>query len=626
MCGFVGRYSRVVTDPNNPRFKNAMSSMAHRGPDAQGTEQVKFGSGNLTLGFRRLAIIDLGDQSNQPFVSEERRFSLVFNGEIYNYIELRDELKIKGHQFKTNGDAEVLLAAWKEWGISCTNRLVGMFSFVLADTLMSEIYCVRDAFGIKPFFFSHSDETFSFASEIEALRLVSNGGRTRNEQVAKTFLLSGHYDLGQETFFDGIFSLPPGHFIKIVLDGSPLKINPERWWKPSFSSRNELTFEQATEKLREEFLASVRMHLRSDVKVATALSGGLDSSAIIGAIRYLEPEMEINTFSFIAGSGPKDESIWIAKANKQFGARSHLIGVQGSEFVRDSDKLIQLQGEPFGSTSIYAQYKVFQEASENGVKVLLDGQGADELFAGYHGYPESYLISKIESMDFAGVFSFIRKWGRLPGRNKFQLSKSLVKNSAITYGVLGLNNGSTLNGRPEFFQGDFRPHYPALDYPQDFNWTKRRLTQRLFYEQNLGLLPSLLRHADRNSMHWSIESRVPFLTSSLASLGLGVQEQFLLDDSGITKRLLRNALEGIVDLDLINRKDKVGFETPQEPWFQELISSKSEVFDGIKDFDYLHPVKTRQFLHDRSRQDSRNNSLRWRTYNLIRWNQLYFNN
>lgn len=625
MCGFVGRYSEVLSDPHDPKIENALRTIEHRGPDSKGSMHLRLGPGFLTLGFRRLAIIDLSDQANQPFTSEDNRFSLVFNGEIYNYIELRKELISKGHVFKTSSDTEVLLAAWKEWEIACVDKLVGMFSFALTDNLKSELYCVRDAFGIKPFYFHHTYDSFSFASEIEALRIVSGGGRFRNEQTAQNYLLSGYYDSGQETFFQGIYSLLPGHYIKIKLHQSPLNVIIQRWWKPTFGKYSDLTFGQATEKLREEFLESVRLHLRSDVKIATALSGGLDSSAIVGAIRYLEPKMEINTFSFVAGSGPKDESPWIAMANSEFGARAHLVDVKSSDFVRDSDEVIRLQGEPFGSTSIYAQYRVFQKARENGVKVLLDGQGADELFAGYHGYPESYLISKIESLDLGGGISFIRNWGRLPGRNRVQLSKSLLKSLAITYKLPGFHVGTTLKRTPHFFRGDYRAYFPILDYPEDFSWARQRLRQRLFHEQSVGMLPSLLRHADRNSMHWSIESRVPFLTPSLSILGLGVRESFLVNGVGVTKAILRGALEGIVNPQLINRKDKVGFETPQESWTGSLVSSNLEVLDGIRDFDYLDEKKTQEFLISKSRVNSGANSLLWRTYNLIRWNQLHFN-
>ena len=624
MCGFVGRYSQVSSDPHDLRIETALKTIEHRGPDSQGSKHLRLGPGYLTLGFRRLAIIDLSDQANQPFASEDHRFSLVFNGEIYNYIELRNELKAKGHRFKTSSDTEVLLAAWIEWGIACVDKLVGMFSFALTDNLKSELYCVRDAFGIKPFYFHYSTDSFSFASEIEALRVISGGGLSRNEQTAQNYLLSGDYDFGQETFFQGISSLLPGHFIKIELHQSPLNVNIQRWWKPTFGQYSELTLEQATEKLREEFLASVRLHLRSDVKIATALSGGLDSSAIVGAIRYLEPKMEINTFSFVGGSGPKDESVWIAMANSQFGAQAHLVEVQSSDFVRDSDEIIRLQGEPFGSSSIYAQYRVFQKARENGVKVLLDGQGADELFAGYYGYPESYLISKIESMDLGGGISFIHNWGTLPGRNRMQLSKSLLKSLAITYKVPGFNMGTTIKRHPDFFRGNYRADFPTVDYPEDFDWVRQRLRQRLFHEQSIGMLPSLLRHADRNSMHWSIESRVPFLTPSLSTLGLGVRENFLVNGLGVTKAILRGALEGIVDPELINRKDKVGFETPQESWTGSLVSSKLEILDGIRDFDYLDEKKTQEFLTGKSRANSGANSLLWRTYNLIRWNQLHF--
>jgi asparagine synthase (glutamine-hydrolysing) len=625
MCGFVGTYSPDRSDLIDRRLREAMGAIAHRGPDSNGTKHLRAGEGYLSLGFHRLAIVDLSDLANQPFMSDDGRFSLVFNGEIYNYLELRDQLKLAGHTFKTNSDTEVLLAAWSEWGVSSINRFIGMFSFVLTDHSRSKMYCVKDAFGIKPMFYSYTSRSFSFASEIPALRIVSGNGMVRNENATVSYLLTGRYDVKSETFFEGIYNLPPGHLIIVSLENSFPKFSLSRWWKPEVQSMNDLPFDQAVERLREEFLASVKMHLRSDVKVATALSGGIDSSAIVGAIRHLKPETEINTFSFVGGSGPKNEGQWIEKANREFGAKGHLITIGDSDFVEDSDKLICLQGEPFGSTSIYAQFRVFQEAQQHGVKVMLDGQGSDEIFAGYHGYPENYLVSKLDSRDIAGAISFIYRWGKLPNRSRSQLVYSFAKSVAITFQPLDRGFDSRFLRLPDFFLGNFTPRPSSLDYLLKFDWTERRLTQRLLYEQNIGILPALLRHLDRNSMHWSIESRVPFLTPGLVKLGLGVPEQFLVSESGITKNLLRHALRGLVSQEIIFRRDKVGFETPQDEWLRSLIATKSEVLDGVKDFEYLSPVKTRKFLVDSSVRKSHQASLFWRTYNLVRWNQLFFN-
>jgi asparagine synthase (glutamine-hydrolysing) len=625
MCGFVGHYSLNQSDQDRFRLKSAMDTIAHRGPDSHGTRFLQAGSGHLSLGFHRLAIVDLSDRSDQPFIGDSGRYSLVFNGEIYNYLELRNQLKLIGHNFRTNSDTEVLLAAWSEWGTDSIGKFIGMFSFVLTDHLNSEMYCVRDAFGIKPLYYHSGLTTFSFASEIRALRLLSGGGTTRNENVCKEYLITGRYDFGNETFFQGIENLLPGHLLKISLGNSSPRLQLERWWRPPIQSLSELSIEQATEKMREEFLASVRMHMRADVKIAAALSGGLDSSAIVGAIHYLEPQMEINTFSFVGGTGSGNERTWIETANRQFGAKQHLVFVQDSEFERDSDTLIELQGEPFGSTSIYAQYKVFQEAKKNGFKVLLDGQGADELFAGYFGYPESFLISKFESFDFIGALSFISKWGRLPGRKRIQLQSSIAKNLILMLNPLGLGEKLKQIRMPGFLLGGHASRLNSLDFLEDFDWKRKRLTQRLLLEQSIGALPSLLRHADRNSMSWSIESRVPFLTPNLATLGLGVSENFLLSESGITKDLLRRALNGIVSPELILRKDKVGFETPQDEWLKNIIVSKSEVLEGIRDFEYLDAPKTREFLLGKSDKNPYQNPLFWRTYNLVRWNQLHFN-
>jgi asparagine synthase (glutamine-hydrolysing) len=618
MCGFVGCFSTNAPSPSSVQLQKALDAIHHRGPDSSGSRTFKIGVGQLDLGFRRLAILDLNDVSNQPFTSLDSRFDLIYNGEIYNYLELRTELIAKGHKFRTNGDTEVLLTSWIEWGIGSLSKLVGMFSFVVVDRVKSEMFFVRDAFGVKPFYYQCVDSKLTFSSEIESLKRITETKFEVNREVAQEYLISGRYDNSEKTFFRDVFSVKPGHYVKLDLTKTTHEINQKKWWFPPIQDVISLKFEEAAQLLREEFLNSVRLHLRSDVKIATALSGGLDSSAIAGAIRHLDSTSEINTFSYVARSTGFDESKWIVKSNEETRAISHLVEISESEFIADSDDLIKTQGEPFGSTSIYAQYRVYKEAKNYGVKVMLDGQGSDELFAGYFGYPENRMVSMLETRKFNDAYNLFMNWSKLPGRDKGQLLRSTVKvGSPAPLYELSMK-ARNLFRTPDFLEFyDFKFVSPLL-VSEDRTWKGNRLTERLLYEQSRGLLPGLLRHADRNSMKWSIENRVPFLTPSLSRISLGVREDFLLDRKGTTKCLLRAALHGIVSESLINRQDKIGFATPEKKWVEELIKKVPEVLDGSEHLGFVNVAKARKFLMD-TNSDS---NMKWRTYNLIRWSQL----
>jgi asparagine synthase (glutamine-hydrolysing) len=624
MCGFVGNFSLNSANSNRVNILAAMDTLEHRGPDAEGFISEQFGVGHMLLGFRRLAIQDTSTKSNQPQSSKDGRFEIMFNGEIYNYIELRSELSKLGFQFETNGDTEVLLNSWQAWGEASLKKVIGMFAFVVIDRLKSDVTCVRDPFGIKPFFYSHANSNFTFASEVQAIRTATASKFSMNSKIAQRYLLTGDYDQDSDTFFEGIHSLKPGHLIKFNFDSNNPRFEQSKWWTSPTKDLSELSFEDSVDLLRKEFLSSVDLHLRSDVKIATALSGGLDSSAIVSAIRHLHPTVEIETFSFVANSPRIDESYWIDRVNRASGAKQHLVHVCKEDFYQDLDDLIFSQGEPFGSTGIYAQYRVFKAAKKNGVTVMLDGQGSDELFAGYFGYPENRLRSLIERREIVGAIDFASQWSKYPDRSLGQLLRSYAKDSR-TPGISSLiRKIRSSSAVPNFYLGD---HAVAFNFFELDKWDSlrgNRLTQRLLTEQSVGVLPRLLRHADRNSMRWSIESRVPFLTPGLSSLGLSVPENFLVNQKGVTKHLLREALRGLVPDEVIDRKDKIGFETPQREWLQGLIEHKSDIFSGIEAIEFLHPQKTKSFFETVNFNDVHQSSLFWRTYNLVRWHQLFF--
>jgi len=453
MCGILGGvwFSSVAVPLE--RVDKAIQALRFRGPDDSGREMYSFDSAKLVLGHTRLSIIDLSSAGHQPMTLPDYSVSIVFNGEIYNYRELRTELQVDGFVFTSDSDTEVLLAAWKKWGRDCLPRLVGMFAFVVFDHAAGTLTCVRDAFGIKPFYYAVEDGNFLFASELTAVKALKSNKVLLDWQRAYDYLVHGDYDSNSSTFFEGVVQLLPGHLFTVDLKTGALN-QPERWWLPSIKERLDLSFADASELVREQFLQNIRLHLRSDVAIGAALSGGIDSSAVVCAMRHVEPSLPINTFSYIARGSEVSEEVWVDRVNDHVGAVPHKVVVSADELARDLDSMILAQGEPFGSTSIYAQYRVFQLAKEQGVTVTLDGQGADEMLAGYSGYPGQRLRSLIEKGHLGEAWSFLDEWSKWPGRNRMAGAKRCV--AEMTQGTLyqALRSLNGMNALPAWINGE----------------------------------------------------------------------------------------------------------------------------------------------------------------------------
>jgi len=625
MCGIIGAYSPESSGALLNRIDIGISRIRHRGPDDLGKELIGFPDSNMVLGQTRLSIIDLSAAGHQPMASSSGRYLLVYNGEIYNYKELRQELSAKGHCFRSESDSEVLLASWEEWGAACLNRLVGMFAFVVYDRERQSMTCARDAFGIKPFFYNRNAQSFQFASEISALLALIPKRPALNLQQIYEYLVWGTYDDGEKTFYEDIYHLPAGHFLEIDLR-NPAAGEPVRWYWPSIAERTDLSFDQAADKLREMFLENVRIHLRSDVPLGAALSGGVDSSALVCCMRHIEPDLDLHTFSFVANGSLVDEEKWADIVIKDVGAIAHKTYVEPSEVRSDMDDLIRAQGEPFGSTSIYAQYRVFKLAKEKGITVTLDGQGADEMLGGYSGYPSAVMHSLLDKREFGGLARFANSWSHWPGRTK--------RKSVLHLGDVLVPEGmrkralklAGFSAEPEWLrvqnltENGVRITVPPQKTDRsDHEARGRRLAERLRYALVNGDLQSLLRHGDRNSMRWSIESRVPFLTTGLADFLLTLPEDYLVSRAGETKSVFKHAMRGIVPDAILDRRDKVGFATPEKDW---LMSEKDSIhvwLEAGRETTYLDIDSCKrevQLVLDGQRKfDFR----LWRMINLCRW-------
>lgn len=588
MCGFFG----VIQKQSNNKvdIKRLSSAMGHRGPDDWGWLAIDKGeilrsrqdvpvTGDVILSHQRLSIIDLTEAGWQPMVSDCEQFIISYNGEVYNYKELREELSIIGHYFKSKSDTEVILAAWKEWGIEALRRFKGMFAMAILDRSKERIYLARDFFGIKPAYFCKWENGWGFGSTINSLKMLNGVSREKCPQNVYEYLRFGISDRDKQTLYKDIFQVLPGTVIEFNIKSLEL-IKEHKFWQLAPVIDTKISFEDAVIKTRELFLQSVKLHMRSDVPVGAALSGGIDSSAIVCAIRHLYPENEIHAFTFVSEDEKKSEEKWADIVVDHTSAIAHKIKPKSSDLLNEIDSLSEAQEEPYGSTSIFAQYKVYEAAKQNGIKVMLDGQGADELLGGYTYFQGARLATLMSSGQFYATWKFLTDSKALDDRNLWLLIKLagpyLLPESLIP--LLRKMVGKSLT--PKWIN----QHWMNKNKVKSRTGAIKRLN-------NLGYLTShlvdstkqfanLLRYADRNSMYHSIESRVPFLLPELAEFLISLPEHFLINERGITKYVFREAMRGIVPDPILDRQDKIGFEVSQNMWFEELEKWVKGILDN----------------------------------------------
>jgi asparagine synthase (glutamine-hydrolysing) len=639
MCGILGVWSARVAPIPHERLKAASDRIAHRGPDGHGylgwtpgcapvlSGTIERVSGHrLVFAHRRLSILDLSDGGRQPMVSADGRYVVIYNGELYNYIELRDELAARGARFRSRSDTEVLLAAFAEWGLDALPRFLGMFAFAMLDTQGRRLVLARDFFGIKPLYYTTAGSgRFAFASEAKALVELPDVPRVANAERVFDYLRLGRTDDDGRTMFADVYQLPPAHMLELDLDATDSTPGvPRRYWAPDLDARSSLTEREAAARLRDAFLESVRLHLRSDVPVGAALSGGIDSSAIVTAIRHLAPSAEIHTFSYVASPPAVSEEKWSTLVSDAAGTVRHTVRLTAEELVSDLDDLILTQDEPFGSTRIYAQYRVFRLAREAGIKVMLDGQGADELLAGYPPFLGGRLASLLRRGNVAGALRLTRALGYRGETSlrsiAFEAGGRLLPQALRPLARRFAGEGSAPRWlADEWFatravRGVIRGPYTGRGF----------LREQLVESLTVGL-PSLLRYEDRNSMAHSIESRVPFLTPQLANFLLALPEDHLIGADGTTKSVFRRAMRGIVPDAVLGRRDKIAFETPEHAWLETLAPWVDRLFesDVARAVPALNVDAARQEWDGIRRGERRYDWRVWRWINLIRWTELY---
>jgi asparagine synthase (glutamine-hydrolysing) len=625
MCGIA---AVVATAPNNvpPALCARLdAALAHRGPDASGLATfrrdgtpVAAEAAEVALIHRRLSIIDLDPRSNQPMASADDRYVVVFNGEIYNFVELRESLRREGHDFRTTSDTEVLIAAYAAWGEAALARFTGMYAFVLLDRQRRELFVARDPFGIKPLFFARGSGHLAFASEIGPLLDVPSVGRGIDLARTCLFLSVGQTDESERTMFADVKSLPAGHFARIPLD-KPAVV-PVPFWHPTIAVA-ERSPDAAARELREALIRSVELHLRSDVPTGISLSGGIDSSAIIACARAVGgPSTDLRTFSFVATGSEVDETPFIEMAARAAGADQHTVRIEPAEIVADIDRLIAVQGEPFGSLSMYAQHRVMGLARDNGIKVILDGQGADELFAGYRPYLARRLSELLASFRFAEAMRFVRAMMNLPGTSARLIAQAFEP--AITPELRGF--ARRLVARPllpPWIDGEWFLGKNAFATGRGLRASRHFFHDALVQSLTETVLPALLRYGDRNSMAFSIESRVPFLTPQLADLAYSLPAERLVSGEAVSKAVLRDAMRGLVPDGILDRRDKIAFSTPDRMWAESLrpFFKRTLTSETARALPWLRADAALAAFERRTAQQAGFGFDLWRTVNVIRW-------
>jgi asparagine synthase (glutamine-hydrolysing) len=605
MCGISALFS-LVPRPMAGLIAAMNGLVVHRGPDGCGTEVFSAahtdigalrvsddGAGQLALGHTRLAIVDLSPLGHQPMASMDGRYWITYNGEIYNHDELRQELAALGDLFRSRTDTEVILAAYARWGAACLQRFNGMFAFVLIDRVTKRIFVARDRFGVKPLYYWRSpDCLLALASEIKQFSVLPGWQPRLNGQRAYDFLNWGLFDHTRETLFSGVGQLRGGECIEAHLDDMVGDFTIRTWYRLE-ATQFQGDMPAAALRFGELLEDSIRLRLRADVPVGSCLSGGLDSSSIVClAARLLHARnagSRQHTFSARSSVKRYDEGDYIAAVVAETDVTSHETVPPLDELFETLPQLTWHQDEPFASTSIYAQWHVFRLAKVHGVKVMLDGQGADELLAGYHGYFGPRLAGLLRRGRLFALSDEIAAMRRLhnyspafaikvmsdmllPDRLRQYLRQVAGKSSAAPVGWLDMELLGASPGDPYLAAGARTGVIADLSRSQLLNTH----------------LPMLLHWEDRDSMAHSVEARVPFLDYRLVEFALGLPEEFKLRQ-GVTKLVLRESMRGTLPERIRQRMDKLGFVTPEEIWlrqqapdaFRKAMGSAVEKSNGV---------------------------------------------
>jgi len=557
-------------------------ALAHRGPDGEGFWSND--DNTVHLGHRRLSVIDLSGQAAQP-MHFANRYRIVYNGEIYNYVEIRTFLLNKGYHFSTQSDTEVILAAYDYWKEKCLQHFDGMFAFAIWDEKTEKLFAARDRFGEKPFYYYEDTGNFIFASEMKALWAIGVDKKMDNKMLLN-YITLGHVQNcidKEQTFFEDIYSLPAAHYLTYEARANQLsKIT--RYWSLNKEMKIDIQAADAIEKFTDLFTLSVKRRLRSDVALGTSLSGGLDSSSIAYTIDQLKKNSadiaNLQTFSAVFPGFENDESKYIQSVSADLQIINHQTQPTAADLIHDFEKLCYHQEEPFSSSGIFAQYKVFELAKNNDVKVLLDGQGADEILAGYPRYIH-WFLQEVLSRNKLGATQIEKKAFRKNNQTFRWDIKNMVAAFLPSHAAMHLEK---LEYRKTISHPDINPDFLNQLQHQEWVGIHKPIVTKLndiihFNITEMGL-EELLRFADRNSMAHGVEVRLPFLNHELVEFVFSLPSQLKMH-AGWTKFLLRQTMNKKLPDEIVWRKEKVGFEPPQKNWMND-SNLKEYIFEAKK--------------------------------------------
>ena len=602
MCGICGIVNFDNAEVSTLSIETMMNAMKHRGPDDEGI----FITDNIGLGFVRLSILDLTPAGHQPMKSSDGNYVLIFNGEIYNYIELRNELKTKGYTFKSDSDSEVLLNAYIEWGEDALNHLNGMFAFVIYDKVKKEIFGARDRFGIKPFYYKKTENRLVFASDIPSILSISESRPKPNDKIIYDYLTYNRTNHTNETFFEDVLKLSHGHCILIKNGLVTLK----KWYDLNDKVRKLKPLSFNEKDFFQEFSKSINLQLRSDVEVGTCLSGGLDSSAITSIVLKNNTKA-LHSFSAIYDLGDSGDETPFINIYSDTSLRMHFTKPTADSLLQDIYNLHSAISEPIPNTSEYAEYKVMELAKKN-CTVILNGQGADEMMAGYHYFYGYYFKELLLSFKLVELVKEIYFYLSIH-RSLFGLKSFLFSMNPRLFTKLKRN----------YLKSDFKNRFsdkknPILDDFYNAKTLQEFLIKHFEYKFEHHLL-----WADKSGMHFSLETRFPFLDHNLVekTLASGITIK-----NGWTKHLLRESMNGILPEKIRLRVDKMGFETPEKKWFQtpEMKSFVKKVLstDKFKGRNYFDNTKVDKVLNEYFNQNIYNPDI-WKWLSLEIWFNLY---
>jgi asparagine synthase (glutamine-hydrolysing) len=607
VCGIAGFIDDQITAIDADRLiADMLEAISHRGPDARATWKEM----PVVLGHNRLSIIDLSEDGNQPMHYFDS--VIIFNGEIYNYIEIREQLKKEGYSFKTKSDTEVVLAAYRAYGRDCVKKFVGMWAFALWDKKSKELFCSRDRFGIKPFYYIQEGSRFYFGSEYKALKKSPVFSNDLNLDQVSRGLQLGWVCYQDETYYSKLKSLPAASNL-IYKDG---KITSEVYWELNPMKVNQISdLEEAKSTLMGLLTNSVSMHMRSDVEIAICLSGGIDSSSLTGLMANLYPSQSFRSYSiYFDGKNEVDERPFIqAVVDRYPQVKPHFYKPSPDEILERFHKIMYQVDVPSTGSSNFSHYYLLEQIHNQKIKVVVDGQGADEYLAGYMHSMYRHNADLIKRVKLFQYFSNVYKTYNY----QHQHAKELL-------GGIGKTGLSVFLNEMKLYSFEYKNYYPFLskeksrhvpfELKDHYHGSLNNFLYHLLFTTSL---PTILHYVDRMTMAHSIESRVPLLDHRLVEFSFSLKNELKINN-GVTKRILRETAKNMLPEMIYNRRDKKGFVTPGEQnWLRGPMKHLLEI--NYNNISFLDKKTVKKVIDEYNKGDNKNSKLVWRLATLNYW-------